>query len=88
MALWVVAGLLIAAGLLLMGFDRKTPAALATFFLAGCAITPPCDSPMYQTATRAANRDFSKRADATLMRCAGEEYVMSVKIVRPKDGQP
>jgi hypothetical protein len=56
---------------------------LPALLLTGC-----CACPMYQTATRAVNRDFSHRADATLLRCEGEEYVMSVKIIRPKDGQP
>jgi hypothetical protein len=56
---------------------------LATLLLAGC-----CSCPLVDTANRVAASDFSERADGALLRCTGKEYVMSVKIVRPKDGQP
>lgn len=56
-------------------------AAVLALLLAGCA----CRVPVYDTAQRVAERDFSKRADPALLACTTDDYHVRLKLVRPKE---
>ena len=49
--------------------------------LACCGCT--CTSPIFHTATRVAELDFSRRASGTLLWCESETFTYSVKVVSP-----
>lgn len=52
---------------------------VAASLLASCA----CRIPAYDTATRVADLDFSRRADGSLLACTVEDFDVRLRVVKP-----